>query len=478
METKILNTLKSLYPWVGLRFVYTKSHSLTSEDGKSKTPETEFQRGVQIEVFSSDLNHCAYTTTSCLDLDHLITITKKAYQQAELMKTLGLHPTPPYKTRPFNKGSYNTQTLKSPDSLSQKDYLHTLNKITETMKKRDLIIKSLGVLKRTEQENLYLTSEGTEIHQQFYFWEQSYFCLAQEGSETQKRSFSGPYSLCYQGGAEQFEEHQLLDKAQETASQAVELVRAQNCPSGLTNLVLAPDQMLLQIHESIGHPLELDRILGDERNYAGSSFVTLKDFGHLQYGSPLLNVVFDPTPKDGFASYQYDDSGCKADKTYLIKEGLLLRPLGGLESQLRCGLPGVANFRSYSWNRAPIDRMANLDIEPGSSSFKDMISSIESGLYMESNTSWSIDDTRNKFQFGCEYGRQIEKGRLTKIVKNPNYRGECLPFWHHLKQVGNTHTVQRFGSPYCGKGEPSQVIRVSHSSPVCHFEQTEVFGGA
>ena len=249
------------------------------------------------------------------------------------------------------------------------------------------------------------------------------------------------------------------------------------CPTGSFPLLILPDQLYLQIHESIGHPLELDRILGDERNYAGWSFVKPEHFGSLQYGSALMNVTFDPQVEGELASYQFDDCGVPATREFIIKDGKLLRGLGSLESQKRSSLPGVACQRSCSWNRAPIDRMANLNLEPGESSLADMIGSVDYGVLMKGNRSWSIDDYRNKFQFGCEYGTLIEKGRLTKTVKNPNYRGVTIPFWHKLAMVGNRDTVDVLGTPFCGKGEPNQSIYVGHSSPACLFTDVEIFGG-
>jgi len=235
--------------------------------------------------------------------------------------------------------------------------------------------------------------------------------------------------------------------------------------------------MILQIHESIGHPLELDRILGDERNYAGTTFVTPDMFGSYRYGSKLLNIVFSPDEEGEFASYQFDDEGRPATKEYIIENGTLKRPLGATVSQSRIDLPGTANARASSWNRPPIDRMANLNLEPGDSSLDDMISSIERGVWMKTNCSWSIDDSRNKFQFGCEWGQLIENGKLGKLVRNPNYRGISATFWRNLEAVGNASDVKYLGSPYCGKGEPNQVIRVGHASPTCLFSDIEVFGG-
>jgi len=235
--------------------------------------------------------------------------------------------------------------------------------------------------------------------------------------------------------------------------------------------------MILQIHESIGHPLELDRILGDERNYAGTSFVTLEMLGSYRYGSDLLNVTYDPTRPQQYATFAYDDDGLRAEKTFLIKEGILLRALGGLTSQARAAVQGVANCRACGWNRPPIDRMANLNLEPGKSGLDEMIASIDRGVYMKTNCSWSIDDSRNKFQFGCEWAQLIEGGKLTGVVKNPNYRGVSATFWRSLRMVGEESTMELLGTPNCGKGEPNQGIRVGHASPACVFAEVDVFGG-
>ena len=298
---------------------------------------------------------------------------------------------------------------------------------------------------------------------------------AQHGTEFQSRTLNGWGSRTYQKGAEALFDNSLLMDCQKVGDEAVELSLAENCPSGVFDLLIAPDQMMMQIHESIGHPLEVDRILGDERNFAGWSFVKLEDFGSLQYGSALMNVTFDPTVPGEAASYSFDDGGSVARREFLIEGGILKRGLGAAESQVRSGKPGVSNFRAASWNRAPIDRMANINLEAGPHKLEDMITSVDRGIIVSSNKSWSIDDYRNKFQFGCEYAQLIENGRLTKTVKNSNYRGTTLPFWRSLKKVSNKS--ETFASLYCGKGEPSQVIHVGHTSPHCLFESVEVFGG-
>ncbi|NIF17677.1 TldD/PmbA family protein [Pantoea sp. Cy-639] len=325
-------------------------------------------------------------------------------------------------------------------------------------------------------EQTYLNSAGAELRHAQRFIYPGLGVTASDGQDSQSRTL-GRDNFGQQGGIEVIERCGLVGAARHVADEALQLLLAPNTPSGRRDLLLMPDQMMLQIHESIGHPLEMDRILGDERNYAGTSFVKVSDFGYLQYGSPLLNVTFDPTIGEELASYSFDDDGTPARKQFLIRDGLLQRPLGGALSQLRSGLDGVANSRACSWNRAPIDRMANLNIEPGDQSLEQLIAGIEHGILMRTNRSWSIDDARNKFQFGCEWGQLIEHGELKGIVKNPNYRGISADFWRNLSAVGDRSTFQVLGTPNCGKGEPNQVVRVGHASPACVFRQIDVFGG-
>ncbi|MEN8148920.1 MAG: TldD/PmbA family protein, partial [Planctomycetota bacterium] len=277
----------------------------------------------------------------------------------------------------------------------------------EKLKTDDRIVDWDAFVWFTKMNQLLVTANGGRVEQEFDYLVPGMSVTANEGAETVTRSFGG-FGLGRQGGMELLDDVDFEAQGARISEEVIELLSAPNCPSGSMDLLLDATQMYLQIHESIGHPLELDRILGDERNYAGTSFVTLDMLGEYRYGSDLLNITFDPTIESEFATYAYDDDGVKATKEYIIKDGILLRGLGGVTSQARAGKPGVANSRACSWNRQPIDRMANLNLEPGDSSFEDMVGSIENGVYMKSNNSWSIDDSRNKFQFGCEYGRIIK----------------------------------------------------------------------
>lgn len=361
--------------------------------------------------------------------------------------------------------------------ISLDEKLGLLKQADKALMSHGSVVDTQALLWSIDSLSSYENSLGADITQEIYRTVPSLSATAHHQGVTQVRTLGGMRAYCKQGGFESVLDLDLSAKALDIAKDAVDLVHAENCPTGIMDVLIDPDQMMLQIHESIGHPLELDRILGDERNYAGTSFVTLDMFGSYQYGSPLLNITFDPTIESEFASYGYDEEGSLATREYIIKDGVLVRPLGGATTQARAGMPGVANARAASWNRPPIDRMANLNLEPGTSSFTDMLSSVKKGIYLKSNSSWSIDDSRNKFQFGCEWGQLIENGRLTKIVRNPNYRGISANFWRSLSMVGDPLTFMVMGTPYCGKGEPNQCIRVGHASPVCLFNNIDVFGG-
>ena len=372
----------------------------------------------------------------------------------------------------------NLPLVKNTIKLSLRERYELLSEESAHCKIDPRIIDWSTSLWTTHSEQRYLSSAGADVSQEFRFVVPNVMVTANDGLVTQMRSLAGQYNgYCRQGGAEIINAAGFIGSGALVADEALQLLMAPDCPVGIMDVLLMPDQMMLQIHESIGHPLELDRILGDERNFAVTSFVTLDMFGSYQYGSPLLNVTYDPSRAEQFASYGFDDEGLTAERAYIIRNGILERPLGGGISQARAGLPGVATSRASSWNRAPIDRMANLNVEPGGSSLEEMISSIERGVLLKTNASWSIDDSRNKFQFGCEWGQLIEQGKLTKVVKNANYRGISANFWRSLRMVGDEATFEVMGTPFCGKGEPSQIVRVGHASPACLFADIDVFGG-
>jgi len=377
---------------------------------------------------------------------------------------------------PHPRGDYESPVEKPWDSLSLPQKIDIVRQECARLKIDDRIADFDAFLWYACTDQHYFTNEGGRVRQRLHRLYPNLIVSAHEGNLTQTRTL-GAGALCQQGGLEVIDRVGFRTEGPQLAQEAIALLSAPNCPTGTMDLLLAPDQLHLQVHESVGHPLELDRILGDERNYAGTSFVQLDYIGTFRYGSDLMNITYDPTIRTEFASFAFDDDGAAAEKQFIVEKGILKRVLGGIISQARAGKPGVSTTRADGWRRPPIDRMSNLNLEPGTSTFEQMVAAVEKGVYLRSNNSWSIDDSRNKFQFGCEWGQLIENGKLTQVVRNPNYRGISKTFWNNLKMVGDPTTFRVHGTPNCGKGEPNQVIRVGHATPVALFAGVEVFGG-
>ncbi|MFZ3284809.1 TldD/PmbA family protein [Pseudomonas sp.] len=455
-----------------LRYVRESGQYLSVRKNVAEPPSLSRDEGAMLTVRVNGVE--AYAATNDLSQQGLQAALERAELQARRLKP---HALLDLRDQPVSsdRADYFSPNLDQAfPSLSE--CFELLGAESASVPKDERLVNwqvSIGI---THVEQIYLSSAGAQLRQAQRFVYPGLDVTAYDGNDSQTRSL-GRENFGQQGGADVISRCGLIGAGPQVADQALQLLLAPNTPQGPRDLLLMPDQMMLQIHESIGHPLELDRILGDERNYAGTSFVKASDFGSLQYGSKLLNVTFDPGIPEELASYGHDDDGTKASKQFLIRDGLLLRPLGGALSQFRAGLDGVANSRACGWNRPPIDRMANLNIEPGDQPLNKLIEGIENGILMSTNRSWSIDDARNKFQFGCEWGQLIENGELKGVVKNPNYRAISAHFWKSLRAVGDANTVKVLGTPNCGKGEPNQVIRVGHASPACVFSNVDVFGG-
>lgn len=460
--------------FVSLRMVEERHESVTLRKDVLQPVSEAVDVGALWTVF--DKGGQGYAATSDLSLSGL----RAALQQARdwAARTRGFSALGPASFELAHpQGDYSSVVEEPWQDTPLSDKIALLQAANRGLSGTSPIVDWTAALWCLQKKSMYLTHQGGRVCQDIQLIMPDLSVTANQGGDTQTRSL-GAYGESRQGGLEMLKWMRFSERPAELKREVLQLLEAPNCPSETLDLLLMPDQMMLQIHESIGHPLELDRILGDERNYAGSSFVTLDMFGRYQYGSELLNVTFDPSRPSELASYAFDDEGTLAEKQFVIERGVLKRPLGGATSQARAGLSGTANARAEGWNRPAIDRMANLNVEPGHQTLKDLITGIERGILMQTNCSWSIDDQRNKFQFGCELGRIIENGELGQMVKNPNYRGVSATFWRNLTGVGDESHFEVMGTPFCGKGEPNQLARVGHASPPCRFCDVEVFGGA
>jgi len=395
----VINDFKDVAPAVdfwSLRLVRDETETLSVREGVVQPPSLVQGRGAHISL--AHRGGQAYAATSALTRQGLEAACARALQWLDASRRHALLAAE-HLPRPARPGSYATPVATPWESWSLAEKLELLQDINRTLKLDECIVDWHAHLSRRRTGVTFLSSDGVVIEQAFHTIEPGFAAVANRGTQTQLRS-GGGWRTARQGGLEQLAAYDFPAGARRVAEEAIALVEAPECPDTRADLLLLPSQMMLQIHESIGHPLELDRILGDERNYAGTSFVTPGMFGSYRYGSRLLNVTFDPGVTAEMASYAFDDEGTPAERSHLIREGILLRPLGGATSQARAGMAGVATARACDWNRPAIDRMANLNLEPGDSSFEELVASIEYGVLMDANRSWSIDDSRNKFQFG------------------------------------------------------------------------------
>jgi TldD protein len=317
-------------------------------------------------------------------------------------------------------------------------------------------------------DSWFASSIGSRIHQRKFISGCGMAATSFQGQEIQKRSypnsFGGQHSL---QGYELIESLDLLKNAPMIAEEAAALHSAAQCPEKTGTLILGGSQLGLQIHESVGHPIELDRVLGEEANFAGTSFLTLDQLNQLRYGSDIVNVVADARLEHGpgLGSFAYDDEGVPAQCTDIIKDGQFRGYLSNRETAHLIGLKrSSGTMRTESWNRLPIIRMTNISLLPGSWSVDHLIADTDDGILMDTNRSWSIDDRRYQFQFSTEIGWEIKGGKKTRMLKNPSYSGITTEFWNSCDAICSREHWTLWGTPNCGKGQPMQTMGTGHGA--------------
>jgi TldD protein len=327
-------------------------------------------------------------------------------------------------------------------------------------------------------EQLFLSTAGSEIYQVKTQTGAGFVATSFAEGAIQRRSYPNSFGGQYQTrGYELVEELDLLGNAPRIAEEAVALHKADQCPTGVKDIILESSQLALQVHESIGHPIELDRVLGSEANFAGMSFLTLEKLGSLNYASEIVNVVADATAAHGpgLGTFAYDDEGVPAQCTPIIKDGLFVGYLTSRETAAAIGQARSSGaMRAESWHRIPLIRMTNVSLLPGAWKLADLIADTDDGIYMETNRSWSIDDRRYNFQFGTEIGWEIRGGKKTRMLKNPSYGGITTEFWNSCDAICAAGHWTLWGTPNCGKGQPMQTMGTGHGASPARFRRVQV----
>ena len=318
----------------------------------------------------------------------------------------------------------------------------------------------------------FFSSEGHRIDQHVRECGAGISATAIGDGETQVRSYPAARGQFKTLGWEFVDELDIQGHAARVGSEARALLSAPACPSGETTLILGSEQLALQIHESVGHAIELDRILGWEAAYAGTSWLDLAQLGSLRFGSELMNVTIDPTIPGALGSFGYDDEGTPATCRDAVRNGTWVGVLAGRDSAAVAGLGYAGSVRSEGWARLPMVRMTNVGLEPGPHTLDEIIAATDDGIFMETNRSWSIDDRRLNFQFGTEVAYEVKHGELGRLLRNPTYTGIGPQFWSSMDML--SAEIEAWGTPNCGKGQPGQVGHTGHPSAPARFRNVRV----
>jgi TldD protein len=466
--------------YADVRVIDERSRALATKNGKIGTASDVRSQGFNVRVLvngawgfasSADVGRKAIEATAGRAVEIAKASAKVKQSDVKLVpeKPATADWTTPHKIDPF--------------TISIEQNLALLQKIDGELRSVNGVTLAETNLNFRREEQWFFSSEGADIHQTKFTTGAGYVAYAFAGSEIQKRSYPNSFGGQWQNkGYELIDELKLVENARRIGEEAVALHGADQCPQGVFDIILESSQLGLQIHESVGHPIELDRVLGMEANFAGTSFLTLEKLHTLKYGSEIVNVVADARQEHGpgLGTFAFDDEGVPAQCTPIISNGLFTGYLSSRETAALIGLRrSGGTLRAESWNRLPIIRMTNISILPGEKplTLEQLIASTDHGILFQTNRSWSIDDKRYNFQFGTEIGWEIKNGKRDRMLKNPSYSGITTEFWNSMDGICSRDEWTLWGTPNCGKGQPQQVMGTGHGASPARFRRVKV-GGA
>jgi TldD protein len=459
--------------YADIRIVHNRTQTISVRDGIVESVDDAETEGFGVRILVNDA--WGFASSRDLSPSEVDRVTAQALEiaRASALVSGGKVDLGPAVT---SQGVYATPFQVDPFGVSLEDKLALLTKADAEMGSVSGIRTRRSNLSLVREHKFFANTEGAFTEQTILETGGGIQATAVGNGEIQIRSY--PNSFGRQqvtGGWEELLKWDLPGNGVRVASEAVALLTADPCPSNLTTtLILGGSQLGLQIHESCGHPTELDRVFGAEAAYAGTSFLTTDKLGTFQYGSPVVNLTADSIRPLGLGTFGWDDEGVPAQSSPLVKDGLFVGYLMSRETASRLGRTSNACMRASGWNRLPIIRMVNVSLEPGTWTFDDLIADTEDGIYMELNRSWSIDDKRYNFQFGTEIGYEIKGGKMGRMLRNCTYTGITPEFWNSCDAICNAEYWTMWGTPNCGKGQPGQVAHTGHGAAPARFRNIKV----
>jgi TldD protein len=474
IDTALAAARRAGAAYADVRVVERETESLTVKNGALETASTNRSAGFGIRVLLDGA--WGFAASAVLDESEVERIARQAVEIARASGLARRQPVTLDDTPPV-VATYTTPVEQDPFAVPLDEKLAVLFAADEAMAAVAGLAVREGTIDAAREQKIFASTEGARIEQHLTESGAGIEATSFNESESQVRSYpnsSGGQHMT--GGFESVRAMDLPGNAGRIASEAVALLGAAPCPSGEMTVIIDSSQMALQVHESCGHPIELDRVLGMEASFAGTSFLTLETLERLQYGSPIVNIEADATAPGGLGTFGYDDEGVPAQRVPIVEEGRFVGYLTSRETAPIIGRRSMGSSRASGWNVIPLIRMTNVNLRPGadSTTLDDLIADTKDGLYLSTNRSWSIDDRRLNFQFGTQAGWRIRDGKLAEMVRNPTYTGITPRFWGNCDAIAGAGSWHLWGVPNCGKGEPMQTHRVGHGAAPARFRNVQV----
>lgn len=474
--TLVQHLKRSGADYADVRWVKTRSQRVEARDGRIEGIVSSETAGIGVRALVRGA--WGFAATCSEDASALRGVCDRAVEVARATAIVS-----PERVRlapvEAQTGSYTSPCDQDPFEVSLDDRIELIAGAVDALRGPDYVAGADGHIEATREDKRFLSTEGADITQSFTYTSAGLNVTVAKDGEVQRRSYPGDSMGAHAArGYEHVLAMNLVEKAPELTEEALELLKAPKCPSGEKTLILGTHQLALQIHESCGHPTELDRALGDEISLAGGSFLQPEHLGRFDYGSKHVNLTADATNEGGLGSFGWDDEGVPGRRYPLVREGVFVGYLTSRETApLLRGYDGPIGgcVRAQDWSHLPLIRMVNINLEPGNAgTLEDLIADTRDGIYMDFNQVWSIDDLRLNFQFGCQVAWEIKKGKRTRMFKNPVYQGRTPEFWNSCDAVCGESDWKLWGVPHCGKGEPMQLARVGHGTAPARFRKVEV----
>jgi TldD protein len=458
--------------YADVRVMETQRESITVKNGKVEALSLGEEQGFGVRVLADGA--WGFASSSLVNNDELDKVVERAVRIARA--SARVRPTPADIGTPMRyEDKYRTPIEIDPFKVPIEEKLALLMSADENLRKVPGIMVATAGMDAIRNSKTFASTEGSYIEQELYNVGSYMDVTAVREGEVQTRTYPANGGQWASEGYELIKRQDLAGNAERIASEAVALLDAPQCPAGIKTIVLDSSQVALQIHESCGHPIELDRVMGMEASFAGTSFMTLDKLNNLKYGSDIVNIVGDATIPNGLGSFKYDDEGVPAQRFDIIQNGVFRNYLMDRETAAMLGKSSNGTSRADGWNRIPMIRMTNISLVPGpSGTLEDLISEVDDGLYLCTNRSWSIDDKRLNFQFGTELAYEIKGGKLGQMYRNATYTGITPEFWNSCERIGGPEAWTLWGVANCGKGEPMQIGRVGHGAAPARFTNVRV----